>query len=104
MIAYNQAKKLKEVGCKWKINRQGYLLDKFGDKSLGIPMPQKMVDELEYVYIPTLNELIEACGDTIFFDLLKRSDGWIATDHYFRGEGSTPEEAVFNLCLAINNK
>lgn len=51
---------------------------------------------------PTLEELIEACGDTVFFDLVKCKDGWVATDHYLRGDGVTPTEAVARLWLALN--
>ena len=60
--------------------------------------------DFDAVRVPTLSELIEACGDTVFFDLIKCKDGWIATDHYMKGEGATPEEAVANLWLALQNK
>ena len=62
----------------------------------------KCADE---VYLPTLSELIEACGDD-FKKLIKdsspwRADGWNGKE-IFEGHGSTPEEAVANLWLALN--
>lgn len=57
----------------------------------------------ERVYIPTLEQLIEACNSS-FFELSKLSDGWVASDHYEVGKGSTPSEAVANLWLAINKE
>lgn len=69
------------------------------------------IPEEERRYIPTLSELIEACGE--FNELVNLGDKWIAYGggkdtvrnveqwHAF-GEGSTPEEAVANLWLALN--
>lgn len=52
---------------------------------------------------PTLSELIEACGDK-FRGLSKRAN-WRAQDVMGIEEfGDTPEEAVANLYLALNNK
>lgn len=59
--------------------------------------------------VPTLSELIEACGDIV---LWKNGDEWSADvfngkgeiyiDEYFSAEnGATPEEAVANLWLAL---
>ena len=63
------------------------------------------------VYLPTLEELIEACGDE--FRGLEVGD-WPAEDKshiwYAKSksqviaEGSTPEEAVANLWLELNKK
>lgn len=63
---------------------------------------------------PTLSELIEACGDR-FKALIKRKDGWITTQEYtnevltllmegYASSGSSPEEAVANLWLKLNEK
>jgi hypothetical protein len=76
----------------------------------------------EYIYIPTLSELIEACGGS--FGILERTrNGWAAmtpditsqvqldnpnakitraVDIY--ASGSNPEEAVARLWLSINKK
>ena len=64
-------------------------------------------------YIPSLSELIEACGD-VFDSLEKRGNVYFAfgsskdkammkIDPY-RGGGATPEEAVANLFLRLNEK
>lgn len=68
----------------------------------------------EEVAAPSLSELIEACGHE--FNHLKKVHGdwkWEAyyngedvrdDNHYFFGNGSTPEEAVANLWLELNKK
>jgi len=61
----------------------------------------------EVVYLPTLSELIEACGDQFYCveKNLKEAPLWTATgwDDDF-GVGQTPEEAVAKLWLALNQK
>jgi hypothetical protein len=57
-------------------------------------------------YYPTLEELIEACGDH-FFTLELRNGGykrWEAHEAYYNNhhDGSTPTEAVARLWLALN--
>lgn len=63
------------------------------------------------IYSPTLSELIEACGVyliTLLHNPLRRQ--WLATDVMpgtivrHSGEGSTPEEAVARLWLALQGK
>jgi hypothetical protein len=67
------------------------------------------------VKIPTLPELIEACGDK--FDSLRKIHNNIHDVYYFvafstvlnkfhyeQGTGSTPEEAVANLYIGLNKK
>jgi hypothetical protein len=70
------------------------------------------IPEAERKYIPTLSELIEACGCKTF-DLLKIDNTWYAADGFgshrdywatHKAEGSTPEEAVARLWLALNKK
>lgn len=83
---YELAKKLKNAGfpiTSWNDNSEA------GEWSDG-------------TYEPTLSELIEACRLSVFFDLKKVSDGWIATDNYKVGKGKTPEEAVAWLWLITN--
>lgn len=59
------------------------------------------------IRVPTLSELIEACGDE-FLNLSMTDFGWIAhcvSPDFLWGRGfETPEEAVANLWLAINEK
>lgn len=58
----------------------------------------------EFVYDPTLSELIEACGDR-FYSLVRKKSGGT----YYASDGGewilpseTPEEAVAKLWLALN--
>lgn len=60
-----------------------------------------------WVYIPTLEELIEACGSS-FYLLRRLNQGtrariqWEATtEDYTQGEGETKKEAVARLWLAL---
>lgn len=58
----------------------------------------------EVIFIPTLSELIEACGD-ISFSLNKTNTGfWIESVKGDTETYPTPEEAVVNLWLALNKK
>ena len=101
---YELAKELKEAGFPQDLNNGYYLTD------LGITpySPTQLIDPSKAAYIPTLEELIEACGDE--FALLEfgtRQAGWcaqssIANDHV--GFGKTPTEAVARLWLALNKK
>lgn len=73
----------------------------------------------EVMYVPTLSELIEACGfefeelSASRFNLSCFKSIWLATGieqepwnpkSNASGKGSTPEEAVANLWLALNKK
>ena len=54
-------------------------------------------------YSPTLSELIEACGEGVFI-LMKNdnwADGWSAALNGMGAGGDTPEEAVANLWLKL---
>lgn len=59
--------------------------------------------------LPTLSELIEACGKD-FGNLSRNGLRWVSEPDYGismetdSGYGSTPEEAVANLYLALNKK
>ncbi len=86
---YELAKKLKDAGfpeMEWRIEQ--FL--KHG--------PAKL---------PTLSELIEACGDSLG-DLTRTDSGWMTNCENIgnnpQTEGSTPEEAVANLWLELNKK
>lgn len=60
----------------------------------------------EKIYAPTLEELIEACGDG-FGELIRLGrDGWSVTVYSFSNvkeyyEGRTPVEAVARLWMAL---
>lgn len=65
----------------------------------------------EHSYLPTLSELIEACGDKIV-SICRINDGWAAyapnignVEHTYTPNGvPTPDEAVAHHWLAINKK
>lgn len=66
-------------------------------------------DGLPEVTIPTLSELVEACGNR-FLATDKTNEGWKAAGVDFEKKevvvftASTLEEAVANLWLKLNNK
>jgi hypothetical protein len=66
--------------------------------------------DVENWFIPTLEELIAAVFALVpdkFLDLSSRSDRdqlWSATSTWCIGSGSTPEEAVARLWLALQNR
>ena len=92
-MSYELAKKLKEAG----FPQTGTHFDNNGD----------MYGWSNDVYYPTLEELIEACGDEFdFLHMTPNRNSWAChsqTDEAF-GAGSTPTEAVARLWLALNNK
>jgi hypothetical protein len=61
-------------------------------------------------YVPTLEELIEACGENFaWLHQSVKSKKWTAQDFIYddgppSGQGSTPTEAVARLWLALNKK
>ena len=63
------------------------------------------LDEENLIYIPTLSELIIACGDK-FYGLLKNDDNWQAdsVEPDITEIGLTMEESVSRLWLRLNNK
>jgi hypothetical protein len=114
MISYELASELKEAGY-----------PRFGTKWAWAPVAQKEKGELgrplwkeeilpnnfqsdiEFVAAPTLEELIEACGES-FLVLEREADKWIGgglaadTSDYRRAEGSTAAEAIARLWLALH--
>jgi hypothetical protein len=96
MITYELAKKLKEAGFPETTEQHaGYT-----EEGARI-MLQKRVD---FVYPPTLSELIEACGDACFKVYCMPGRYVVAREaSEAMEERSTPEEAVANLWLELNN-
>lgn len=76
-------------------------------KKAGFPQ----LEEGDYVSIPSLEQLIEACGEKLN-GLINKGGVWIATGGEHRGfygddfvpVGKTPTEAVARLWLALNKK
>jgi hypothetical protein len=74
--------------------------------------PEKLVAHSnDRVYIPTLDEIIDACGEQ-FCSFTKiytgnRMQGWQACSDkecFFSGEGATAKIAAAHLWLALNRK
>jgi hypothetical protein len=66
-------------------------------------------EEEKWYQYPTLSELIEACGSKFILEVgftASGEKGWIAHEGFWGKEarGSTPEEAVARLWLALNKK
>ena len=107
---YELAKELKEAGFPQQVMEVGDRIiyeteRKLWDMSLGI------VNEVEGIREPTLSELIGACGWKIqmLWQTTDTGDGgvmWYAGTVFDPklAYGSTPEEAVARLWLALNKK
>ncbi len=103
---YELAKELKDAGYPQELRRGTY----YNPQDYQVCIDAGITKE--NVYIPNLSELINACGDD-FFALHKTKTGWEAsTKTGTSGDwklskaysGSTPEEAVARLWLALNKK
>lgn len=99
MIDYELAKKLKDAGFPQKM--------RVGENGLETePNDGRISNEGgDWIYLPSLSELIEACGDG-YFTLQSGQGLWQAgkTLNPEWSEGQTPEEAVARLWLALNKK
>lgn len=114
MLNYELAKRLKEAGFPWK--KKFFIEGEVCDCVFmaGEEKVHSLINKCGYR--PTLEELIEACGEK--FKRLERVDGgqWFAYtfdlnhEHLdsFQGNnfqiGNTPGEAVANLWLELNKK
>lgn len=92
------AKQLKDAGFPYEENR-------FGGDALSLGRGVVRIEDSELL-IPTLPELIEACGDLSAFNLQHYKNGeWSAfadlLDDRQGAHASTPEEAVARLWLAL---
>src|ERR1017187_10362718 len=123
-MKYELAKKLKDNGFPQIFDGDSHWKDsddKFyrvaGGNFIGVNCSDKIPYHnipSEMSFVPTLSELIEACGDKIVIHspesldvneeyYMPSKDNWTAFKQgvagYPKGEGSTPEEAVANLWL-----
>lgn len=100
MIKYELAKKLKDAGFPQK----SYFV--YGPNN-GTLYAWHLAPLGPNTSAPTLPELIEACGSG-FSKLERYRDNWVAVcgmyETYENAAGTTPEEAVANLWLALNAK
>lgn len=103
MIKYELAKKLKDAGFTQDVAHPIYISVKGG-------VGMKGDSESTYARIPTLSELIEACGEDLNSMNIVDQDGkrlWVAhccerEDH--AQSAPSLEEAVANLWLGLNVK
>ena len=100
-MEYELAKKLKDAGWRGLVT--------VCNKKNHICFAEKPDCELQMLGTPTLEKLIEACGEDFFG--LNRLDNCIWSCHFAEDENAsgeptynTPEEAVANLWLALNKK
>jgi hypothetical protein len=97
-MKYELAKKLKDAG----FVQSG--------KGARVAPPDKIVVRRDdFAYVPTLEELIEACSPNRNFRLWDDADTWHAdhtvdVDTTISGIGETPTEAAARLWLALNSK
>ena len=113
-MTYELAKELKDAGLTQNFNGHSYFCSK--TKSIRSTNPDRLYLP-DDIAIPTLSELIKACGRK-FFGLrhAQLQKGWYADARKiyspaYRGKkivttqfGKTPEEAVARLWLALNKK
>ena len=110
-LDYNTALKLKNAGFSQKTTNCHGLYYREGDSGYLISEYKDGIEK-EFVYFPTLEELIEACGDE-FLAILKlvhkRDNNWECrgrrtktTEYHLFAD--TPSEAVALLWLALNEK
>lgn len=109
-MTYKLARQLKDAGFK---QRNGFHL---GAKMNGFFAPTEMETPEDFAYEPTLSQLIEACGDRfkcLFTETFEYEPSSVRIDWVcdglleepitmYRARGSTPEEAVASLWLALN--
>src|SRR5258708_5955014 len=95
-MRYDLAKELSDAG-----------LPQGGKGAWTYPPDSLLARSRNRVYVPTLSELVEACGD---FNLKIRPHRAVASklmkgnSQITKTEGDTPEEAVARLWLALNRK
>lgn len=103
---YKLAKKLKDAGFPQKQEVCTGCVDSNGIESKYFQPFVKEGLEDDYAYLPSLQGLIEACGDG-FFRLTKHQGFWSASipqDHKgvaWAAWEKTPEEALANLWLEL---
>ena len=114
MINYELAKRLKDAGFPLEMSHESWEIRCKNGIKKQLLSPYFVFIEGDNYSIPTLSELIEACGED-FHCLVHVIDGEIDSDREFwsagKGalvkdwsNGSTPEEAVAMLWLALNQK
>ena len=102
---YELCKRLKDAGFPLKEMDERELAE-LQDTPFHVPFYEE--DESVY-HTPTLSELIEECRDRFSYVIRDHKTLWRSVEKTYKdsqganqGQGSTPEEAVANLYLALN--
>lgn len=106
-LTYEDCKELKDAGYEQKSPRyyeDGRLFDEAGLSHPSIPIEVYREEIAKTVYFPSLSELIEACGEesVITLTIGKAISTALHGATGLVSEGSSPEQAVKNLWIAIN--
>lgn len=120
MISYELAKQLKDAGFPQDLYVGDRHYSFISHPRMGIPSQWSVNIRTAEIYlpvkddeckIPTLSELIEACGDRFYSLVYATDNDWRCfvesrdqEDYISSSQGSSPEEAVANLWLALNKK
>lgn len=107
ILSFEIAKKLKEAGFKYSLNlHKAYKAD--GTlRTLGDP------DGGEFIYIPLLDDLIEAIREmnhdwNVYIEVRREEVSWAEVRDFgilvMQESGPTPSDAVATLWLALKNK
>ena len=99
---YELAKELKDAGFLQHTHDCAMYLDEEGVSEVR----RGKTSVQDAAYIPTLSELIEACGEDFgFLEKFNDEQNWSAGDsRKLMDFGKTPAEAVARLWLALNKK
>lgn len=103
-MKYPLAKKLKDAGFPQE-GTGDKVFAGFSEFDLNLDNKAVPKHVADYVYKPTLSELIEACGNYLVIAVAKDGSAIAASNHVSPSlmiHGTTPEEAVANLFLALN--
>lgn len=109
-MKYELAKKLKKVGFPQKNIENVFFRIKNTGKIISANKNEYWCTEVEELNVsdPTLSELIEVCGDKFLILMrVEKIDGgceWLASSSGLYRSGPTPEEAVSNLWLKLNER
>jgi len=101
-MTYKNCKELKDAG----FPQDGDNITSFQGEAETVYVNSIDSGSNDYCYVPTLSELIEACGGNL--DGIMKSKGeWVAMKDRYKSSGecffgSTPEEAVARLWIELN--
>jgi hypothetical protein len=103
MLSYELCKQLKEAG----FPQEGeYYFDFEKDKNIFVlrGIESDYFEGIDKILCPTLSELIEACGDNLWYSMGKINEMYVVIKDGQCFQGTSREEAVANLWLELNKK